>query len=1753
MRPASHFLQRFAVGIALLLCSFESTSWADTLVTWGDNKRGQLGDGNNPAQVLPKVVEFEGLRPGEEIVQLVAGFYHSMALTSQGRLYAWGENAYGELGIGNRIARTRPVLVQMGPLAGKSIVELHAGVWTSWVLTSDGKVFGWGDSTYGQLGVFEESVLLPQQITSGLLAERSVKRMITGYRHVMAETTEGELIAWGYNRDGQLGDGSIKDSATPVLVPTPWAASGATVVQLAAGAYHTLVVLGDGTAYSWGGSTSGQLGRVGSRKLPGKVDHSGVLAGKKIIKADAGYGFTVVLADDGKLYGWGTNGGWPLGRIDDSSTDLPIAIDLAGMRGLVVEDFVCSSDHTAILARGGLLFGLGSGSSFWPLGDGLYRSSSEMEKTFEVLPCGERMGRSFRGLVRSRAHLTMFALMTDGTVLAWGTNSTGQGGTGQDFRRASPEHLMPSDANEKFTKVAAAGFCGISSSLLTLDSGLYANPSSLISTFGEFGGSYRLGDYHFTFGFVTSSRPQAYWSTSEDLWVEKIECGERFAILKLSNGKLVAIGDSFDNLMLGIQSQSARHVDFGAIEPFASLEISEIATGSHHSMVLGADGRLFSWGHNSNGQVGNGSTTSPTQVPCWVNESGVLAGKRIIGIAAGGSSSYALTDDGKLYGWGANHFGQLGDGTTTNRLLPVPHLMGGVLVGKRVVKVVAGSTHVVALTEDGLLCGWGSNQHGELGAGVISMSELSPVGVVQNEVLLGKEIDKILCGNQCTLMLSKDGQIFGMGNNSEGLLALADFEDRAEPVLVSSGLAFSGRVIKDVALGKVARFAVAQVEPVGPGIKFAAYDGSYGEVGVPIPVKNGKHSLEFEGRFSGESKLVRVFADGSAPLGEVNISVEGVDAQNFSLRVYSMAATSSLPAHKLATVEPVETTYGKLHTATLRIATQDPAFPSVVLPLSVRTYGEDTVTQTPAVVQGSLDQPLVLAPTLIGNFISYQWFKDGLYIPEATHPQLVIHDPKPEDVGKYQLRALAVGNSLVSFFGLSGNRVVRSNEIEVNLKFTPTFTKHPESEVVSPGQSVTFSVDAVNNAPSSAMTYQWRKDGHPIPGATGPELRLTQVVPEAEGAYDVVVTNAEGSSTSRSATLTLVLGAPIFVSESACLLGVVGRSLTLPARAYGQSPMQYAWYKGAALIRGVVQSELHFPSLKPVDAAAYRVVVSNAQATKVQGRSISLGAIHQPPVALAVAERGTLLLTCKAVAPAGAKLSYLWKLAGTAVSDGTSYKGSQTQTLRILTAGLAQAGEYSCEVTLSTQAGAATANVGPTQVTVVRKPVLHPVSLPELRVGQMAGHVFGADHGATKFAATGLPPGLLLNPSTGQVSGRPTMEKKGAGGVVVPYLVRITASNLAGPGEPLNVPWLVQPLPAEALGTYSGLIAREASLNGAVGMSEGLGGTFKLVTTSTGAFTGSLTLAGTLLPFKGTVEVTQGQPVVAAVQVPRKSPLPPLQLNLAFSAEGLLTGTLRSGEVSATLEAVCPLASEARKGVSITALSLPGPAPQSVPEGSGFATVAVDAKGKASWTVRLADGTAATHSSSVGHAGRIPFHTLLYKGTGSLQGWSTLQDSGLLGGTWDWNKYPQPAFSTRSYVNGIPLHERMLDGARYIRPASAEMPPGFANTADNAYLLFLNGGLEVPLGQVVSWRASGAIQALPEPLGIKAGFSPATAILSGSFIVPESGGRKADFQGVFLPHLQQGLGYFLLPAAVAPGQSSSAAPVLSGEFRLITP
>jgi VCBS repeat-containing protein len=241
-------------GLAL---KSDGTVWA-----WGYGRNGQLGTGTNQDADHP--VQVSGL---SSVVAIAAGNIHSLALMSDGTVWAWGYNGEGQLGDGTTLERWAPVHVKGTGGVGylSSVVAIAAGGSHSLALKSDGTLWAWGDNSKGQLGDGTTTESHTPVQVSGL---SSVLAIAGGGGHSLAIKSDGTAQAWGLNNHSQLGDGTTTDRATPVQV------SGlSSVVAIAAGGWHSLAIKSDGTVRAWGYNNYGQLGdgTTTSRTTPVQV------------------------------------------------------------------------------------------------------------------------------------------------------------------------------------------------------------------------------------------------------------------------------------------------------------------------------------------------------------------------------------------------------------------------------------------------------------------------------------------------------------------------------------------------------------------------------------------------------------------------------------------------------------------------------------------------------------------------------------------------------------------------------------------------------------------------------------------------------------------------------------------------------------------------------------------------------------------------------------------------------------------------------------------------------------------------------------------------------------------------------------------------------------------------------------------------------------------------------------------------------------------------------------------------------------------------------------------------------------------------------------------------------------------------------------------------------------------------------------------------------------------------------------------
>ena len=631
----------------------------------------------NPALAAPNAEVAPVLTTAK---QVVTGESHTCALTATGGVKCWGRNDSGQLGDGTNTDSSTPVDVSG---LGSGVTSIAAGGSHTCALLDGGGVKCWGWNKDGQLGNgtsgWGEAESVPVDVV-GL--DEDVAAIVAGGKHTCALLAGGAAKCWGYNWYGQLGDGTYTNRSAPVGV----SGLGSGAVAIAAGGLHTCALLDGGGVKCLGGNSRGQLGDGTTTPHWTPVDVSGLNSGVTAIAA--GEYHTCALLDGGSVKCWGDNNRGQLGD-GTASWMKNIPVSVSGLNSGVT-NIAAGWGHTcALLADGGVK--CWGNNQYWQLGDGTrtnYRST----------PVGVSGLSSGVGAIAAGDEHTC-ALLTNGGVKCWGWNSDGQLGDGTITSHWTPVDV--SGLGGGVTAIAAGG--GHTCALLD-------------------GGGVKCWGHN--------NRGQLGDGTTTNRSTPVAVSGLNSGVAAIAAG-----GSRLD--------------------------------GAHTCALLDGGG-VKCWGWNSDGQLGDGTTTNrSTPVDVIGLNSGVAA------IAAGWTHSCALLDSGGVKCWGRNEFGQLGDGTTTNRSTPVD-VIG---LNSGVVAIAAGMYHTCALLENGGVKCWGRNDRGPLGDGTTT-NRSTPVNVSG----ISSSIAAIAAGGAHTCALLDSGGVKCWGDNESGQLGDGTTTNRSTPV-----------------------------------------------------------------------------------------------------------------------------------------------------------------------------------------------------------------------------------------------------------------------------------------------------------------------------------------------------------------------------------------------------------------------------------------------------------------------------------------------------------------------------------------------------------------------------------------------------------------------------------------------------------------------------------------------------------------------------------------------------------------------------------------------------------------------------------------------------------------------------------------------------------------------------------------------------------------------------------------------------------
>jgi alpha-tubulin suppressor-like RCC1 family protein len=336
---------------------------------WGDNSDGELGNGTTARYTgVATPGQVRGLTG---VTAMSGGSDFSLALKSDGTVWAWGNGGWGQLGQGAYTSSTLPVHIS----SLSSVTAIAAGDLHALALKSDGTVWAWGFNYYGQVGngTNGNNILAPVRVSGlgGVIAVAAGHGADTSY----ALKSDGTVWAWGYDGLGQLGNGTSNESAHPLPVKVTNLTG---VVGLDAGTDHALAVRSDGTVEAWGSNQYSQLGarttatcsvyHYPCSTIPILVPNLGG------VTAVAGGGsFSVALKSDATVWGWGDNGYGQLANGTVTSfggVTTPTKSRLSSVRAIAA-----GSGHTLALRTDGTVWAAGS-NAWGQLGNGTFTSSS---------------------------------------------------------------------------------------------------------------------------------------------------------------------------------------------------------------------------------------------------------------------------------------------------------------------------------------------------------------------------------------------------------------------------------------------------------------------------------------------------------------------------------------------------------------------------------------------------------------------------------------------------------------------------------------------------------------------------------------------------------------------------------------------------------------------------------------------------------------------------------------------------------------------------------------------------------------------------------------------------------------------------------------------------------------------------------------------------------------------------------------------------------------------------------------------------------------------------------------------------------------------------------------------------------------------------------------------------------------------------------------------------------------------------------
>jgi alpha-tubulin suppressor-like RCC1 family protein len=754
------------------------------VLCWGDDTNGELGNGVVVDYRLgPTYVK--GLTDVTELACADHGL-HTCALRATGEVVCWGWNDAGQVGDGTTTDRSAPVTVN----GIASAVQVVAGEEFTCARLATGGVKCWGSDTNGQLGnATAGSSAAPIDVVAGQTGSGALAGVVflaSGQQHtcaVLDPAHAGRLVCWGNGASGRLGDGAAVTRTSPVYTHAVGNTGTCTaadpsgcldqVATVALGDDSSIAVRKGGFASAWGSNASESLATGAATDFPlrvhglgsvGTFDDAeyvamGMLHGCAIrktgqpvcwgdddngrtgendganvnlsaptpvagasgyVQIDAGDAYSCGSLADGSVKCWGSNGQGEIG--DGTTTQRVTPTDVGGGRGFVEVD--AGVGHSCGVTGTGSVYCWGYDAN------GALGIGSTEERWAPVRVPGISTASDVAALEYGTC-----ALLKSGGVKCWGNDLSGENGDGTVG--VPTDRTSPGDVTGLSSAVEITG--GLLHACALVDPPPVGDGNTQVWCWG-YNGFGQLGNA----ATVDDPKPvQVHGVGDAGMLTDAVAIGAGWyhTCAIRATGEVVCwgrgdTGQNGDGTTVNRTTPVAVKGIFGFGTLTGMAKGRRVIDGSaENTCALAANGNAFCWGNSANGENGAGSTFSTT-LPVQV--SGTNQFVRISTWSDVTGHACALSASGKVYCWGYNAYGQLGDGTTTDRAAPTlaqlsasATAFGNADLSSNVVAISTGQFHTVAAHAKGSLSGWGQGGNGRLGDGR-SDGQLAPVAGATN-------------------------------------------------------------------------------------------------------------------------------------------------------------------------------------------------------------------------------------------------------------------------------------------------------------------------------------------------------------------------------------------------------------------------------------------------------------------------------------------------------------------------------------------------------------------------------------------------------------------------------------------------------------------------------------------------------------------------------------------------------------------------------------------------------------------------------------------------------------------------------------------------------------------------------------------------------------------------------------------------------------------------------------------------------------